>query len=113
MAKTDLLSYFLCQAADSRINNATAVLRGLLYLLINQQPSFVSHVRNRYDRAGKSLFEDANAWVALTEIFADMLRVLSLSPIYLIINALYECEIDLLKLLDFIIKQSSVSCRVK
>jgi hypothetical protein len=29
MAKTDLLSYFFCQATDSRINNATAILRGL------------------------------------------------------------------------------------
>ena len=27
MAKTDLLSYFFCQATDSRINNATAVLQ--------------------------------------------------------------------------------------
>jgi hypothetical protein len=31
IAKTDLLSYFFCQATDSRIDNATAVLRGLIY----------------------------------------------------------------------------------
>jgi hypothetical protein len=40
-----LLSYFFCQATDSRINNAVAVLRGLIYLLIDQQPVLVSHVR--------------------------------------------------------------------
>jgi hypothetical protein len=40
-----LLSYFFFQATDSRINNATAVLRGLIYMLIDQQPSLVSHVR--------------------------------------------------------------------
>jgi hypothetical protein len=34
MAETDLLSYFFCQAADSRISNATTVLRGLLFLLV-------------------------------------------------------------------------------
>ena len=28
-----VLSYFFCQDADSRINNAVAVLRGLIYLL--------------------------------------------------------------------------------
>jgi hypothetical protein len=39
MAKTDLLSYFFCQATDSRISNATAVLLGLVFLLVNQQPS--------------------------------------------------------------------------
>jgi hypothetical protein len=35
-AKSDFLSYFFCQATDSRINNATAVLRGLIYLLVSQ-----------------------------------------------------------------------------
>ena len=39
MAKMDLLSYFFCQATDSRINNATAVLRGLLYLLVDLAPN--------------------------------------------------------------------------
>ncbi|KAF2466664.1 uncharacterized protein BDR25DRAFT_359180, partial [Lindgomyces ingoldianus] len=42
IATTDLLSYFFCQAADSRINNATSVLQGLLYLLVNQQPSLAN-----------------------------------------------------------------------
>jgi hypothetical protein len=55
---TTLLSYF-CQATDSRINNAAAVLRGLIYLLIDQQPLLVSHIRKKYDHAGKALFEDA------------------------------------------------------
>jgi hypothetical protein len=61
IAKTDLLSYFFCQATDSRINHATAVLRGLLYLLVDHQPSLISHIRKKHDDAGKDLFEDANA----------------------------------------------------
>ena len=32
---TTLLSYFFCQATDNRINNASAALRGLIYLLID------------------------------------------------------------------------------
>jgi hypothetical protein len=113
MPQTTLLSYFFCQATDSRINSATAVLRGLLYMLVHQQPSLISHVRKKYDHAGKSLFEDANAWVALSEIFADVLQDASLSITYLIIDALDECVTDLLKLLAFIAKQSSASSRVK
>jgi hypothetical protein len=65
---TVAVSYFFCQATDSRINTATAVLRGLLYMIVVQQPSLISHVRKKHDQAGKSLFEDANAWVVLTEI---------------------------------------------
>jgi hypothetical protein len=108
-----LLSYFFCQATDSRINSATAVLRGLLYMLMHQQPSLASHVRKKHDHAGKSLFEDANAWVVLSEIFADVLQDASLSTTYLIIDALDECVTDLPKLLAFIAKQSSAYSRVK
>jgi hypothetical protein len=106
-AKTSLLSYFFCQATDSRINNATAVLRGLLYLLVSQQPSLVSYIREKYDHAGKTLFEDANTWVALTEILTNMLQDPTFDNAYLVIDALDECTTDLLKLLDFVAKQSS------
>lgn len=56
-----LLSYFFCQATDPRINSATSVLRGLLYMLVGQQLSLTSHVREKYDHAGKNTFDDANA----------------------------------------------------
>jgi hypothetical protein len=107
------VSHFFCQATDLRINSATAALRGLLYMLVDQQPSLVLHVRKKYDYAGRSLFEDANAWVALTEIFIDVLQDPRLRPTYLVIDALDECVTDLPMLLDFVAKQSSVSSRVK
>lgn len=113
MAKTDLLSYFFCQATDSRINSATAVLRGLLFLLIDQQPSLVSHIKKNHDHAGKALFEDANAWVTLSDIFTHILHDPSLNSTYLIIDALDECVADLPKLLDFVVQKSCVSPRVK
>ncbi|KAH9205198.1 NACHT domain-containing protein [Leptodontidium sp. 2 PMI_412] len=113
MAQTGLLTYFFCQATDSRINNATAVLRGLVYLLVDQQPSLMSHIRKKYDHRGKSLFEDANAWVALSDIFTNILQDPNLHNTYLIIDALDECVTDLPKLLDFIVKKSSASPRVK
>ncbi|KAH8600212.1 WD40-repeat-containing domain protein [Bisporella sp. PMI_857] len=110
---TTLLSFFFCQATDSRINNAVAVLRGLIYLLVDQQPSLLSHVRKKYDHAGKGLFEDANAWVALSEVFTSILQDPGLNNTYLIIDALDECAAGLPKLLDFIVQKSSVSPRVK
>jgi hypothetical protein len=113
IASTVSMSYFFCQATDSRINSATGVLRGLLYLLVSQQPELVSHVRKKHDHAGKSMFEDANAWVTLTEIFTDVLQDLSLGTAYLIVDALDECVTDLPKLLNFVVKQSSASSRVK
>jgi hypothetical protein len=64
-----LLSFFFYQGTDSRLNNATAVLRGLIYLLLVQQQSFISHLWRKHDHAGRRLFEDANAFYALSEIF--------------------------------------------
>ncbi|PSN58910.1 hypothetical protein BS50DRAFT_566292 [Corynespora cassiicola Philippines] len=114
MASTDLLSFFFCQATDSRINNATAVLRGLLYMLVDQQPWLTMHIRKKYDHAGRALFEDANAWVALSEIFTHMLEDPNMNKTYFIIDALDECiASDLPKLLDFIIKNSVTSSQAK
>jgi hypothetical protein len=113
LSKTALLAYFFCQATDARINSATAVLRGLLYMLVSQQPSLVSHIRKKYDHAGKALFEDANAWIALTEIFVEVLQDPQLSITFLIVDALDECVTNLPKLLNFIAKQSSASSRIK
>jgi hypothetical protein len=113
VAKTALLSYFFCQATDTRINNTTAVLQGLVYLLVYQQPSLVAHVRKKYDHVGKNLFQDANAWVALSKIFIDIMQDPSLESLYLIVDALDECVTDLPKLLDFIVQTSSTSSRVK
>ncbi|KAK3946552.1 NACHT domain-containing protein [Pseudoneurospora amorphoporcata] len=108
------VAYFFCQATDSRINNATAVLRGLIYLLIDQQSSILSHVRSEYDRVGEGLFKDANTWDALSRIFTNILRDPSLRTTYLVIDALDECvTTNLPQLLDLIAQQSSSGSRVK
>ncbi|KAK3617365.1 hypothetical protein LTR56_025331 [Elasticomyces elasticus] len=113
LAERDVLSYFFCQASDARINNATAVLRGLVLLLIDQQPSLASHVQEEYDRAGKNLFEDGNAWFALSDIFMRMLQDASFRRVYLIIDALDECVDGMDRLLDLIRQTTRVSTKVK
>ena len=102
-----VLSYFFCQGTDSRINNAVAVLRGLIYLLVDQQQSLISHVRKKYDHAGKQLFEDKNAWVALSKIFGEILHDPSMKGAYFIVDALDECMVDLPQLLNLIAQHSS------
>jgi hypothetical protein len=110
-AKTPTVAFFFCQATDDHINNARAVLRGLIYMLVTQQPTLLSHVRNRYDGFGKKkLFEDANSWVALSEIFNNILKGLDSSAsqtTYLIIDALDECVKDQDQLLHLVTQESS------
>ncbi|KAJ6068068.1 uncharacterized protein N7446_005105 [Penicillium canescens] len=107
------ISFFFCQATDVRINNATAVLRGLIYSLVEKQPSLLSHVQSQYDKAGKALFEDINAWNALLGIFTDVLKDPALQSTYLIIDALDECTTGLPSLLDLITAVSSAYPQIK
>ena len=108
-----LPSFFFCQGTDSRINNGTAVLRGLIYLLVIQQPSLMSHLRQKHDQAGSSVFEDPNAWVVLSNIFMNMIEDRDLKISYLVVAALNECMTNLPKLLDLIVSTLTSSVRVK
>ncbi|CAG8103232.1 unnamed protein product [Penicillium nalgiovense] len=110
---TASILFFFCQATDVRINNATAVLRGLIYSLVKLQPSLLFHVKNQYDHAGKALFEDRNAWNALSRVFTDILKDPALQSTYLIIDALDECTSGLPSLLGLITQISSDYPQVK
>ncbi|EHK44800.1 hypothetical protein TRIATDRAFT_38238, partial [Trichoderma atroviride IMI 206040] len=107
------LSYFFCQQTDSRINNSVAILRGLIYMLVRKQPSLMPHIRTKYDDVGKAVFEDQNAWVALSQILANILRDPSLKDTILIIDALDECFHGLHQLLDLIMEILSSSTGIK
>ncbi|EXL90224.1 hypothetical protein FOIG_16512 [Fusarium odoratissimum NRRL 54006] len=111
--RDNCLSYFFCQATEEKLSNATAVLRGLIYLLVVQQPSLIWHVREKHDHAGRSLFEDSNAWYALRGILIAILKDPALKGTVIIIDALDECVTGLPELLKFIIEQSSLTSRVK
>ncbi|KAL9083489.1 MAG: hypothetical protein Q9165_008516, partial [Trypethelium subeluteriae] len=118
IAETGFLSYFFCQATDSRINNATAVLRGLMYLLIERCPSLISYIQRKYDNAGERAFEGANAWYALDEVFTNILQdpILqdpSAVDVYFVIDALDECGTERNDLLKFVARSSTLSSRIK
>lgn len=110
---TACAAYFFCQATDHQLNNAAAVLRGLIFMLINKQPSLISHLRRKYDQAGGKLFEGSNTWVALSDVLSAILQDPTLKSTCLVVDALDECITDLQKLLDFIVDTSSTGGRVK
>lgn len=101
-AEGSVLAYFFCQATDERINTATAVVRGLISMLLEKDATLVSHIEKKYDIAGKALFEDTNAWQALCEIFTNILDDPRLGGVCLIVDALDECMKGLQQLLELI-----------
>jgi hypothetical protein len=109
-----LLSFFFCQEPDANLNNATAVLRGLIYRLVVQKPSLISYLRKEWDKAGSKLFEGSNTVFTLSEIFVNMISDPSLGYTYLMVDALDECQSGLEYLLKIIVDNvSDPSSRVK
>jgi hypothetical protein len=112
--QSGVLSYFFCQSTDTRLNNAVSILRGLIYLLVNEQKTLIRYLREKYDTAGGSLFEGSNALYALWSILSDISNDPSLNAVYSMIDALDECDSGLDELLKLTThRPSSLSPRVK
>jgi hypothetical protein len=94
------VSYFFCQSTDSRLNSAASVLKGLIYLVVQQRNDMIRHVRKRYDVGGSGVFEGPNAVYNLRLIPRDILGDPALPGTYLLIDALDECSEGLQQLLD-------------
>ncbi|KAL6908366.1 hypothetical protein GGI43DRAFT_420241 [Trichoderma evansii] len=100
--------YFVfCQATDPRLNNAKSVLRGLIYLLADKNRHLLPYIQEKYDQAGASLFQDANAWIALSQMFNKLLDDPGLADQVFMIDALDECLADREQLIDLIVLNSA------
>jgi hypothetical protein len=87
--------------------------RGAKGLAHHRQPSLTSHICKKHDHASKVLFKDTNAWVVLSEIFTSMTPDRGLKTTYLVVDALDKCVVNLPKLLDLIVRTSTLSPCVK
>ncbi|KAM0451733.1 hypothetical protein ACHAO4_005690 [Trichoderma viride] len=103
-----LVTFFFCQATILSNNNYASALRSLIWLLADQQPSLISYIREPYDNTGKVLFDGANAWYKLSQIFNNMLCDNNLPSVYIIIDALDECTTGRTECLHLIQKLSTL-----
>jgi hypothetical protein len=113
---TPRLSYFFCQDADTRLSTATSVLRGLIWMLLQQERSLLCHLDTLFGNLGSKLFEDPNAFDNLKAVLQNMLEDKALKRAYLVVDALDECkdaESGRCELLALISKISETNCKVK
>ena len=86
-----VLAYFFCQQQEPRLNNAVAVIKGLVFSLISQHGSFMDCLED-IDRAREEQeYGDRSSFWTLRTTFKNMLERVSLSRVYLLIDALDEC----------------------
>lgn len=94
------LSYFFCQATDSNINTATAVLGGLIHPLLRRDQVLLSEIRAKFE----DQLEEPNTWIVLCDIFEIVISRPAFSKSVFVIDALDECIKDCSALLRLIIR---------
>lgn len=100
----NIFSFFFCQETSKDAN--ARVLRGLIYQILIQNRALIAHLRNVYDTQGPKLFESSNTSTALKAIFVDMIGDPKLNRVYLVVDALDECQPEDLKHLASLINES-------
>ncbi|KAG6146377.1 hypothetical protein E4U28_000668 [Claviceps purpurea] len=107
-------SYYFCQGtADQMRNNATAIVRGLLWMLLIQQPRLIQHLRSKHRYAGSSLFTDSNAFGAMSDALESMLKDPAMTPTCFVVDALDECDESVHDMFQLICKSLRVSKKVR
>lgn len=82
------LAYFFCDSNFETQKTATAIIRGLLFQLVQQDPKLLDHVTLKYSERGGKVFESFDSvWPIFEEIAAECTGIL-----FCIIDALDECD---------------------
>ena len=89
---TTIMTYFFCQNADYELNTIESIIKGLILRLVNQQEQLTASLRRRWDTTHRRFDEGVTSWRTLWIIFLEMLDCCQCQRVYVIINALDECE---------------------
>ncbi|TGO70873.1 hypothetical protein BELL_0652g00010 [Botrytis elliptica] len=100
--ESTVVTYFFCQNADYELNTLQAIIKGLILQLVNQQKELIEYLRDHWDTREGRFNKDMTSWRTLWDIFYKMLYRCKCPKIYVIVDALDECQdngmADLLKL---------------
>ncbi|KAF2029167.1 hypothetical protein EK21DRAFT_68331 [Setomelanomma holmii] len=81
--------FFFCDDKIKSQRDANAILRGILYQILQQHRKLIKHVKSRFELDGPSL---ANSFPALWEIFLKIVADSTYGAIGVIVDAIDECE---------------------
>ncbi len=84
-----IFAYYFCDNKDDKRNTAIGIIRGLLLQLLRQRPLLFKHIQEDYDQMKDRVFENFDA---LWRILLKMLRDPHAGQIYILIDALDECD---------------------
>jgi hypothetical protein len=83
--------YFFCRNDNNELNSPEAIIKGLIFRLIDQQKELKESLRRRWDTGNDCFNEDVTSWQILWNIFLEMLDHCKLQHLYVVIDGLDEC----------------------
>jgi hypothetical protein len=90
--ESTVVTYFFCQNADNELNTLQSILKGLILRLMKRQTELKESLRHRWDTKNERFNEDVTSWRNLWNILLEMLDQSTASKIYMIVDALDECQ---------------------
>ncbi|KAK1993166.1 ankyrin [Colletotrichum falcatum] len=87
----ELTAYFFCDNRDNRRNHPTAIIRGLLTLLLQRAPDLITYILPSYKVQGSGLFEPSS-FESLWSIFIDVVNHSGIRRVSCVVDGLDECE---------------------
>lgn len=107
--KAPLIAYFFCQNADYRLNKLDSIIKGLIFQMIKQRPALIKCLRRHWD-SKDNRFHSAMSWRTLWDIFLEMTGRCQDTTIYIVVDALDECQDDgMSQFLRVIVRTSSLN----
>jgi hypothetical protein len=106
-------AFFFCQNTVPELSNAAAIVRGLTFLLATEQPALRTHLARKYAEAGERLFEGFNVLPSLWTTLTNMAQDASVLRLYLLVDALDECEQDSLHMFLKLAISPTASSKIK
>lgn len=92
--ESTVVTYFFCQEADYELKTLKAIIKGLILQLVTQQKDLKESLRRRWDTTNERFDEDVTSWRTLWNIFLEMLSRCKCLRVYVIVDALDECQDD-------------------
>jgi ankyrin repeat protein len=92
------LAYFFCDNRNKKRNTAVAMLRGLIFQLIQQHSKLLEHILPVFKVQKEALFSDSS-FESLWRIFESMVRDPGIDSVFCVLDGLDECDEHSLEML--------------
>ncbi|KAL8937621.1 MAG: hypothetical protein Q9216_004336 [Gyalolechia sp. 2 TL-2023] len=87
------LLYFFCDNQDDRRGSASLILRGIIYQMLCKYPGLSMYLNSEYEKQREKLFSSPNSIQTLWRIFHSIIKHSDVHEIYIVIDALDECDV--------------------